>query len=498
MNIIKSQQQKLFEVKADLIAIGAFNTKDGFELRDEDGGSELDKHLNAKISNLLKEEGFRADKNSFRLIPALGLLSAQYLLVVGLGDTKKLSLDDIRMSGGVIAKQATVCKAKEVAFVLESAQLANTGESLRLEALLTGLLLGQYRFDRYKKKIDDLYPQKVEVLTALDEKGLSKALESASITALSQNMARTLSNTPANDLTPFGLVEVAKRIEKEFDTIKCEIWDKKRLAEERMNLVLAVAKGSAEDPYLIKLQYKPQKSSKKIALVGKGVVFDSGGLSLKSSDNMEDMKTDMEGGAIVLAVMKAIGKLKPDVEITAYIPAVENMPDGAAVRIGDVITARNGTTVEMTNTDAEGRLIMADALALAVETKPDLIIDVATLTGSALAALGQNYTVMLGNDQSSIEAFKKACSTAGEKVWQLPLEEEYKEDLTKGIADIKNSVKSKGQTIIAALFLHEFVGSTPWIHLDIASNHCADDKIPIMKKGSSGRMTRSLIQFLRG
>ncbi|MFA4875658.1 MAG: M17 family metallopeptidase, partial [bacterium] len=281
--------------------------------------------------------------------------------------------------------------------------------------------------------------------------------------------------------------------------LRCTVLKPDAIRRERMAGLLAVSRGSAEPPAFISLVYKPKgKPHGHVAIVGKGITFDAGGISLKPPRGMELMKGDMAGAASVLYAMQAIAALKPRAQVSAYIPAAENLPDGKAIKPGDVIKMRNGKTVEIVNTDGEGRLIIADALSYAADRNPDAIIDVATLTGGAAYCCGELYTLVLGSEQKLVDKLCRAAEAEGEPMWQLPIVEQYKKGYTSGIADLNNSGKSKAQTIMGAIFLREFVGKTPWAHLDIAASSWADDELPIGPKGATGIMVRTLVEFVNG
>ncbi|HQC51022.1 MAG TPA: leucyl aminopeptidase family protein, partial [bacterium] len=351
----------------------------------------------------------------------------------------------------------------------------------------------------YKSDEDDKHERVTEVSIAIDRPSekFKKALDFGAALAEATVRARDMINTPANYMTPSHLIVEAKRIAKTAG-LSCTVYDKKRMADEKMECILSVAKGSEEPPALIILEYCPKKKPKKhVVLVGKGVTFDAGGISLKPPQGMPTMKDDMAGAAAVIAAMSTIGNFKPGIKVTAIIPAVENLPDGKALKPGDIIRAKNGKTIEIITTDAEGRLILADALVLASEMKPSAIVDLATLTGGALYCCGELYSLIMGNDERLIAKMMAAAKSSGEPMWQLPMVEEYKKGYTSGIADLKNSGKSKAQTIMGAIFLREFVDEKiPWAHIDIAASSWTEEKLPLSDLGGTGAMTRSLIEFV--
>ena len=321
---------------------------------------------------------------------------------------------------------------------------------------------------------------------------LSRALETVQNTVPGVFLARDLVNEPASVSTPTYLANQAKKL-ADGNGLKTEVWGVNKIKAAKMHGLLAVSRGGPEEPRFIKLSYTPSgKPKKKVALVGKGLTFDSGGLSLKPAKSMETMKIDMSGGATVLGTMRAIAALKPPVQVTGYVPSSENMPSGTAQKPGDIISYRNGKTVEVLNTDAEGRLILADALICAVEDKPDVIIDLATLTGACMVALGSQVAGLFSNNQKLTDDLLASSKETGEQLWPMPLVKEYKDDIKSSIADIKNIGGGYGGAITAALFLEEFVSDVPWAHLDIAGP-AFSERAP---RGGTGFGVRTLVQYV--
>ncbi len=489
-------KQTLDQAKVDLIVVGAFSDKP--KLLKEDGGLAIDAVLKGELGNLIDQEEFKAGVGDKKLIFTAGLLPARYVLLIGLGKKKEFSLETLRNVGSAIAKTAQEIKAKSLALTFQKTKLENFAAAERIQAFVEGALLGSYVFDKYKNK-EDREKQTLEnisIISAVPAKQFATFIQKAEVTAQATNLARDLGNMPSLDLTPQNLAKMAKNIAEKYK-LKCEVLSLAQIKSEKMGAFLAVTKGSEEPPAFIHLQYRPkQKPKKKVAIIGKGITFDSGGISIKPAKGMDEMKDDMCGGGTALAVMQAIAQLKPKVAVDAYIPACENMPSGKAIKPGDVVTARNGKTVEILNTDAEGRLILADALSYAADNKPDYMIDLATLTGHCAYAIGERYMAILGNDQQLIDRLIKSSKAAGENMWQFPLEQEYKKSMTKGIADIKNITTSKAGVIGAALFLEEFVGKNKWAHLDIASVATTAEDLPYTPKGCAGAGVRLLIKFL--
>jgi leucyl aminopeptidase len=418
-------------------------------------------------------------------------------LVIGLGDRDDFEPERARVAGAIAARTAGSMDATSMTL--------DGPEGADLNALTTaaveGAILGSYRFDRFKSKKDgdgedgEGSGKHLEELTVIG--GDSDAVEAARVGAEAENFARELQDLPSNVVTPSYLAGRAKAIADEHSSVTSEVMGRQQIADKGMGGLVAVSQGTAEEPQLIVLRYEAGGDGETLALVGKGVTFDSGGISIKPSGGMQEMKMDMSGAAAVLEAVSAIAKLELPINILAVIPSTENMPSGTAVKPGDIITQLNGKTVEVNNTDAEGRLILADALAYSVELGADRIVDLATLTGAVIVALGSTYAGLISNDDAFAEQVEGAASRTGELAWRLPLHAEYKE-LTKGTAaDLTNaSSKRKASTIYAGSFLEEFVDGKPWVHLDIAGT-AWDVGREYTGKGPSGFGTRLLIDLAR-
>jgi leucyl aminopeptidase len=385
----------------------------------------------------------------------------------------------------------------------EASSLAIAGpESDDLRALATaaveGAILASYRFDRFKSKKEDEDSDdgQLEEIVVVGDAGISEALEAARIGAEAENFARELQDLPSNVVTPSYLAGRAQAIAKEHETVTCEVMGRDQIKEKGMGGLVAVSQGTVEEPQLIVLRYSGG-GDETLALVGKGVTFDSGGISIKPAASMHEMKMDMSGAAAVLEAVSAIAKLEIPIDVLAVIPSTENMPSGTAIKPGDIITQLNGKTTEVNNTDAEGRLILADALAYAVELGADRIVDLATLTGAILVALGSTYAGLISNDDAFAAQVEAAAERTGELAWRLPLHPEYK-DLTKGTAaDLTNaSAKRKASAIYAGSFLEEFVDGKPWVHLDIAGT-AWDVGREYVGKGPTGYGVRLLVDLAR-
>jgi leucyl aminopeptidase len=370
----------------------------------------------------------------------------------------------------------------------------------RAVPLLEGFLLAGYRFDKYKSKNEDGYagPRALTVAgSGLDtSSALRGSIERTRTVCESVCFARDLINEMSTVKTPTYLGTVAKNLARE-GGFTCEVWQGERLKREKMNGILAVSAGSDEPGAFIRMVYKPRgKVRSKVAIIGKGITFDSGGLSIKPAKSMEWMKQDMAGAAAVLGVMRAVALLEPAVEVRGYIAAAENMTGGAAQKPGDIITYRNGTTAEVLNTDAEGRLALGDALCVASEDKPEVMIDLATLTGACIVALGTRVAGILGNDQQLVDSLISYGREVGEALWQLPLVEDYVEDIRSATADIQNIGSGSAGTITAALFLRSFVGEHRWAHMDIAGPAFAEKPFPYAAKGGTGFGIRTLLAYI--
>jgi len=372
------------------------------------------------------------------------------------------------------------------------------GEAV-LQAAAEGFLLAGYRFDRYRAERS---PERLARLTLVGETLPAGAawrthVRAAEAVVAQVFAARDAVNEPPSTATPRHLAAHARRLAAAAPGCAVEVWTRRRIAREGLSGLLAVARGSHEEPRFVTLRYAPRRARRRVALVGKGISFDSGGLSLKPAKSMETMKYDMAAGAAVLSAVAAAAALGLAVEVAAYVPLAENMPGGGAQKPGDVIRYANGKTVEVVNTDAEGRLVLADALLLAGRTKPDALIDLATLTGAARVALGTQYAAVFGTEQRLVDALIAAGRASGERLWQLPLVPEYREDLKSPVADLRNVGGGDAGTIVAAVFLEQFVEGVPWAHIDIAATAFADKETPLGPRGATGFGVRLLVEYLR-
>ena len=442
--------------------------------------------------------GAKGKRGESLLVPNTGdeALAAKAVLLVGVGPKAAASPDACRRAIGRVARQ--LGRRKTVATTLP--QIVGAKDQLEaVQATVEGVLLGSYRFDRYKSKSDGAARRlaKVTILGSgkTDAKGAKESIRRGEVIAESQMWARDLVNTPALDLPPAGLAKEAQAMAKEVG-LTCKVWTEAELKKGGFGGVLGVGQGSVRPPRLIELKYSGGGKGPPIALTGKGIAFDSGGLSIKDATGMEWMKSDMGGAASILATMRAIALLKPKVNVIAAIPSAENMPSGSAIRPGDVLKHRGGTTSEVLNTDAEGRLVLADSLAFLAEKKPRVIIDTATLTGACMIALGTDLWGAMGNDRDLIRDVLAAGDAAGEPGWELPMHEPYRKLIDSDIADIKNIGKRYGGAITAAMFLREFVGDVPWVHLDIAGPAFSERQGDYWPKGATGSPVRALVRYV--
>jgi leucyl aminopeptidase len=454
------------------------------------GARSLGRAVAAVIERRARDGDFRGRVDDFLLLQT----ERGTFALVGLGSGR--SAPDVWLRAGArFRREAERLSAKRVAV-----HLGSHGEHRDAVANLTlGFLLAGYSFDRYRS---EHRPRRTESLVLVSETlpqpaTLRHLLEDAWTVAGGVFGVRDLVNEPPSVATPRFLAECAHRLAEGSPSLEVEIWKPERMVQEGLTGCLAVARGSAEEPRFIILRHSVEYPRRRIALVGKGITFDSGGLSLKPAKSMETMKSDMAGGATALHAVSVAATLGLPVEVTAYVPATENLPGGRAQKPGDVIRYANGKTVEVLNTDAEGRLVLADALLLAVRARPDVVIDLATLTGAARIALGNLYACVLGNDQTLIDELLAASRASGEGLWQLPLVREYREDLKSGIADLRNVGGGDAGTILGALFLGEFVDGVPWAHLDIAGAAFADKELPLAPRGATGYGLRLLVEYLR-
>ena len=503
---VQFSAESVLGVKADLLVLpvweGRFDTPEV---------AHVDRRLRGALGRARRSGSFSAKEGSMFVSPTLGLLPAEHLLAVGMGKaagkTAGAPPDLWRRCADTVVGQATKLKAKTAAVLIPG---ADDRRAEAVAAVTEGAFLSSYRFDRYKSRRGEQRRPGLKSLIllgrSLPSPGIRAAVRLGELLARGTCFARDLINLPAGVATPSFLGREAERLGKE-EGLFVHVHRRRDLERLGSGAILAVARGSAEEPRLIEIVYRPpgERPAGAVALVGKGITFDSGGLSLKTPRAMQVMKRDMAGGAAVLGVMKVIGRLAPQVEVRGYIPACENMPGEQAYKPGDVLRTYGGKTVEVLNTDAEGRLVLADALAYACARAGArgaaplvAIIDVATLTGAVRTALGTSVAAVLGTDRSLVDALGRAASEAGERLWELPLFAPYGEQLKSAVADLKNvGDDGYGGTIKAALFLKEFVrDEIPWAHLDVAGVAFADSDRPCVPRGGVGFGVRTLLRYL--
>jgi leucyl aminopeptidase len=422
-------------------------------------------------------------------------LKAKRLLLIGGGKAKTFSPSDLRKLAGAAVRTLKSKSIRQFAFVAPDSLPADDAA----RAIVEGAFVGNFDPDYYKSDRKDQKIDAVTVVARGDQSKLDAAVNLGRIVGESQNFTRDLVNEPSNRMTPTILAERAQKMCKEVG-LQCEVYGADKIKELKMGAFWSVAQGSDEPPALIVMKYEPAGAPEKpvLGLVGKGITFDTGGISIKPADGMEKMKYDMAGGATMIGVMRAIAMLKPKIKVIAIVCATENMPSGKAQKPGDVQIAMSGKSIEIINTDAEGRLVLADGLFYARQLGCTHLVDAATLTGAVVVALGYANAGIFANDDQMYDRFSKALAKAGEKMWRLPLDDEYKEIIKSNIADIVNSGGRWGGAITAAMFLKEFAEDTPWIHLDIAGTAWTEDAKPWIAKGPSGIAVRSLIEFVQG
>ncbi len=465
-------------------------------------GSEIaaaDKALGGAISRLIKQGEIKGKLNEITVVHSLGKLPASRVVVVGLGKQKELTQDKVR---GAVAETCRLLRQRgvdSIATVAQGAGIAGISPEKAAQAVTEGALLGVYSFRRHITKEAEHGEIKQLLIVSSDEANipvLEKGCHKGRVLAEATNLARDMVNEPANYMTPTHMAEAAERLASTYG-LAIDVLERKQMEELGMGALLGVAQGSRQPPKFIVLRYKGSGSDETdMALIGKGITFDSGGISIKPSAAMDEMKGDMAGGAAVMAAISAIAQLKPKINVMAIVPATENLPGGSALKPGDVLTTMSGKTIEVANTDAEGRLALADALGYARKAGVKSIVDVATLTGACIVALGKVCSGAFGNNQELIDKVIAAGDEAGERMWQMPMFDEYKEQIKSEVADIKNIGGRYAGAITAAQFLAEFAGDTPWVHLDIAGKELSDKERGYRIKGATGVSVRTLVNLV--
>jgi len=448
------------------------------------------------VQDLLRSKRFQGKLNETFLLP----LGSQWLILIGVGKKEELTLDRVRQAAGTASRRAVAAGFESVARGLLPVKQAPADQVA--QAVVEGSVLGTYRYTEWKTLSADEKKELKSVTlvapTAGDAAAAKQGVRRGLILAEAVCWARDLVNRPSNRLTPTMMAQEAKAAARKFG-FRCQVLDPKAQRRLGMNALLGVARGSREPSQFMVMEYKgPGAGGKKpLVFLGKGITFDSGGISIKPAERMEQMKYDMSGGAAVLGAMRAVAGLKLPVHVVGLVPATENLPGGSAQKPGDVVRALGGKTIEVINTDAEGRLVLADALGYAKRYKPAAMVDLATLTGACVVALGQHCMGLMTNNGGWGEQVKQAATRSGERAWKLPLWPEYTEAVKSDVADVKNVGDGKAGTITAAAFLKEFAGDTPWVHLDIAGVAWADADKGYLRKGGTGVGVRLLVELAK-
>ncbi len=490
---VTAQEWKSWKTSKDIVALFSFQE----EIPQLLGTPKDENHKH--LAQIAKEDGFKAQAGeTFLCRPPRGIPATRVLLI-GLGKQSEFTTDVLRRASAKAVKAAEAAGLSELA--VRAPELAKgVSEYLQeIQALAEGLYLGTYKFTKHKTPVTDAAKPLAHIILLVEgvSSNVTKGIERAELFSRATMLARDLINEPPTRMNPEILARTATQSVKKPITVK--VYEKKDLEKMGMGGILGVGAGSAVPPCLVELGYKPPKKARKVvALVGKGITFDSGGLSLKPAASMETMKDDMSGAATVLAVMSVLADLDLEIEVRGYLAIAENMPGGHATKPGDVLKSFNGKTIEVLNTDAEGRLVLADALSYAASKKPDLIIDVATLTGACVVALGALYSAIMANTPTLIQGLINAGEKAGEKFWELPLAKEYQPDIKSKIADVQNIGAKRGEagTIIGGLFLQEFVDGTSWAHIDIAGPSWTSSDTALCPTGATGNPVRTLLHYL--
>ena len=495
----------LAQIQTELLAVFATDTQTakGPDVKPQPVLLTSDKKVRSAAASVLTSGEYKAGPNETVLLHAPAGLAAKRLLIVGLGKKAKGTVHSVRNAAGTAVRYTKPRAIRELTIALPEAVAeadVTLGAEASARAVAEGAFVGNFDADTYRTERKDISVQSFTLAApdGGDEAALRAAFNEGIVIGESQNFTRTLVNEPGNKLTPTVLGQRAAEMAKEVG-LKSEVYSTDKLHELKMGAFWSVSQGSAEPPALIVLKYEPEGVTEGpvLGLVGKGITFDTGGISIKPADNMEKMKYDMAGGAAMLGAMRAIALLKPRVRVIGIVCAAENMPDGKAQKPGDVQTAMSGKTIEIINTDAEGRLVLADGITYAKSLGATHLIDAATLTGACVVALGMLNGGAFSNDDATFERFHTALATSGEKFWRLPLADEYYDMIRSDIGDIKNTGGRWGGAITAAEFLHAFAEDTPWIHLDIAGLAWIEENKPFIGKGPSGVGVRSIFEWVR-
>ena len=497
---LKTRKVDVSECKTDLLAVGMFSDGKGL---DKIVG-ELNSKLGGAIEQLIKLGDFKGKDRTSAIVYGNDSIGASRVMLVGLGEKKEITLDTVRKAAANIANKAVAMKARSLSLALHGAFGAQFDLSAVGRVIAEGTYFGSYRYDEFVTGNDDGRLGSLSVALIDSDpakiKKLNKGLSAGTVVGKAQSYARTLANRPGNVINPATLAAEAKKMAKATAGVTCTVFDEKQMGAKGMGGVLAIGAGSQNKPKFIVLKYTPAgkvpSARPTIGLVGKAITFDSGGISIKPAANMDQMKLDKTGGIVVLATMKAVAELKLPINVYGLIPAAENLPSGTSCRPGDIVTTFSGKTVEIQNTDAEGRMILCDALGYADKLDCDIIIDIATLTGACKVALGKYMAGLMGNDDELIKQLQRAAQDSGEKLWPMPSGDEYAEEMKSKIADLKNIGSRWGGACTAAAFLRQFVGEKKWVHLDIAGVDIFEKATEGLAEGSSGFGVRLMMAYL--
>lgn len=493
---INVKQQSVQKIKANMLVVGIFEDNKILSQVAKD----LDDELNLLVSDyLIKKQHFQGKYLENLVLHTLGQSQIDKILFIGLGKVDDFNHNKVREIGAKIHSIANNDEQnKHIAIELFGVDKMLIEPKLFARSLTEGIVLDSFTFNKYKSKKNDENIDTIDIISVgskcLDE--LKDGVKFGMLMANSQNFARTLTMEPAQFITPTKFANVAQELAKSSDSIECKVYSKAEIEKMKMNAFLAVGKGSIEEPKLVHLKYTCKKPRKKIALIGKGITFDSGGMDLKPPASMLNMKDDMSGASIALGVMNAISHIKPDIELHVITALCENMISGKAYKPGDILTAKNGKTIEVDNTDAEGRITLADALCYADELNVDEIIDIATLTGACVVALGNNISGVMGRNQENINKLVETANFCGEYLWQLPMYDFMQELLKSDVADMKNTGSRNGGASAAGQFLSNFVKNKNWIHIDIAGTALIDKPFKELQKGATGICVRTLTNYI--
>ncbi len=500
---IRFIEERVEDLQCDALVLGVSYKKAGQQRKDvllSEKAKEVNSLLGGLIQTMYEDGEFKGEPGEMVTLHSMGKLAAKRIMVMGLGSQEKMNIQSIRHASAIASRHLQQTGAHQIALALHS-EVWNIDLKDSIQAEVEGALLGLYTFKKYKHTNINGNGQGVSSIYVLGNRAIETmiglAVDQGIALVEATNFARDLVNEPPNVLTPTELANRASTMAEQFG-LECQILDRPEMLELGMGGLLGVSQGSGEPPKFIILHYRGAHESENqgIALVGKGITFDTGGISLKSPEGMHQMKGDMAGAAAVIGAMQAIAALKPAINVTALVPTTENMPSGTAYRPGDILRIMNGKTIEIVNTDAEGRLVLADALSYAVKNGLSPIIDVATLTGGIVVALGSVMSGMFCNDQKLSNEIIAAGQLAGEKFWPMPLDDEYKEAIQSDIADIKQTGGKYASAVTAAKILEHFVGDAQWAHLDIAGTDFIDTKKPYQEHGATGVAVRTLAEFV--